>query len=83
MSQASWLKRYLRRILVTAAAAGMAAIVAEVAIRFGDTYLVNHGHAGLRQEIGAAGYISAGNVILLVITLIAGATGWILSGRKR
>ena len=49
----------------------MAAVFSEVAIRFGDTYLVNHGHAGLRQEIVEAGYISAGNVILLVMTLIA------------
>ena len=65
------------------AAAAMAAVFSEVAIRFGDTYLVNHGHAGLRQEIVAAGHISAGNVILLVMTLIAGVAGWILSGRKR
>ena len=77
------LKPFLRRFLITAASAAMAAVFSEVAIRFGDTYLTNHGHAGLRQDIGAAGYISAGNVILLVMTLIAGAAAWILSGRKR
>ena len=83
MSQAPRLKRFLQRFVVAVTAAAMAAVVSEVAIRFGDTYLVNHGHAGLRQEIGAAGYLSAGNVILLAMTLIAGVTGWILSGRKR
>ena len=83
VSQAPRLKRLLRRLLITAAAAAMAAVFSEVAIRFGDTYLVNHGHAGLRREIVAAGFISAGNVILLVMTLIAGAAGWILSGRTR
>ena len=83
VSQTPRLKPFLRRLIVALTAAAMAALVSEVAIRFGDSYLVNHGHAGLRPEIGAAGYLSAGNVILLVMTLIAGATGWILSGRKR
>ena len=83
VSQGPRLRRLLRRFLITAASVAMAAVFSEVAIRFGDTYLTNHGHAGLRQDIGAAGYISAGNVILLVMTLIAGAAAWILSGRKR
>ena len=83
VSQTPRLRPFLRRLAVALTAAAMAALVSEVAIRFGDTYLTNHGHAGLRQDIGAAGYISAGTVILLVMTLIAGVTGWILSGRKR
>ena len=81
--QAPRLKRFPQRFVVAVTAAAMAAVVSEVAIRFGDSYLVNHGHAGLRQEIVAAGYLNAGNVILLVFTLVAGAAAWILSGRKR
>ena len=83
VSQTPRLKPFLRRLVVALTAAAMAALVSEVAIRFGDTYLTNHGHAGLRQEIDAAGFISAANVILLVMTLLAGVTGWILSGPKR
>ena len=70
--------------MVALTAAAMAAVVSAVAIAIADLWLVGHGHAGLHKEIaGAPGYLSAGDVMLLVFTLLAGAAGWILSGRKR
>ena len=83
MSPRPPLKPLLRRLVVAVTAAAMGAVVSSVAIRFADTYLVNHGHAGLRKEIVAAGYLSAGDVLLLVCTLLAAGAGWFLSSRKR
>ena len=76
-------RRRMLRLAVVAAAAAMAAIVSAVAIRYADSYLVAHGHAGLRKEMFSSAWLSAGDIILLVMTLLAGAAGWILSASRR
>jgi hypothetical protein len=80
-------KRISIRLLLTVVAAFVVAVISAIAVALTDLYLVGHGRTGLLRESvswpAASVHMSAGDLIMLGLSFLAGALAWILSGRFR
>ena len=81
------MRRIFLRLLLAVVAGAVVAVLSALAVTLIDLYLVGHGRAGLLRESvswPAAGvHLSAGDLIMLSLTLLAAVLAWILSGRRR
>ena len=80
------MRRIFLRLLLAAVAGAVVAVLSALAVTLIDLYLVGHGRAGLLRESvswPAAGvHLSAGDLVMLSLTLLAAVLAWILSGRR-
>jgi hypothetical protein len=79
-------RRTLLRLLLAVVVSAVVTVLSALAVTLVDLYLVGHGRAGLlRESISwpAAGvHLSAGDVIMLGLALLAAVLAWTLSGRR-
>jgi hypothetical protein len=73
-------------VLLAVVAGAVVAVLGALAVTLVDLYLVGHGRTGLLRELiswpEAGVHLSAGDVIMLSLALLAMTVAWILSARR-